>query len=82
VLGLIDGEVVEIGADVGRVGISLVRRLVAAGGELVTVLSGADPGAGAAAQAVHDYLRRRHPLVEVGVFVGGQPEFPLLIGVE
>jgi len=82
VLGLIDGEVVEIGADVGEVGISLVRRLVAAGGELVTVLSGADPGAEAAAQAVHGYLRSRHPLVEVGVFEGGQPEFPLLIGVE
>ena len=82
VLGLIDGEVVEIGADVGEVGISLVGRLVAAGGELVTVLSGGDPGAEAAAEAVRSYLRSRHPLVEVGVFVGGQPEFPLLIGVE
>jgi DAK2 domain fusion protein YloV len=82
VLGLIDGEVVEIGADVGRMGISLVRRLVAAGGELVTVLTGADAGAEDAAQAVHGYLRKRHPLVEVGVFVGGQPDFPLLIGVE
>jgi dihydroxyacetone kinase-like predicted kinase len=82
VLGLIDGEVVEIGADVGEVGISLVGRLVAAGGELVTVLSGADPGADAAAEAVRGYLRSRHPLVEVGVFVGGQPGFPLLIGVE
>jgi len=82
VLGLIDGEVVEIGADVARVGISLVRRLVAAGGELVTVLSGSDRGAAAAAQAVHGYLRSRHPLVEVNVFVGGQPKYPLLIGVE
>ncbi|MDQ1741114.1 MAG: fatty acid kinase, partial [Pseudonocardiales bacterium] len=82
VLGLIDGEVVEIGADVGEVGISLVGRLVAAGGELVTVLSGADPDADTAAEAVHSYLRSRHPLVEVGVFVGGQPGFPLLIGVE
>jgi uncharacterized protein len=82
VLGLIDGEVVEIGTDVGRVGTSLVRRLVAAGGELVTVLSGSDPGADDAAQAVLGYLRSRHPLVEVNVFVGGQPTFPLLIGVE
>ena len=82
VLGLIDGEVVEIGTDVSRMGISLVRRLVAAGGELVTVLSGSDRGANAAAQAVHSYLRSRHPLVEVNVFVGGQPTFPLLIGVE
>jgi dihydroxyacetone kinase-like predicted kinase len=82
VLGLIDGEVVEIGTDVARVGISLVRRLVAAGGELVTVLSGSDRGADDAAQAVHSYLRSRHPLVEVTVFVGGQPGLPLLIGVE
>jgi len=82
VLGLIDGEVVEIGHDVAKVGISLVRRLVAAGGELVTVLSGSDRGAGAAAQAVHHYLRSRHPLVEVNVFAGGQPKYPLLIGVE
>ena len=82
VLGLIDGEVVEIGDDVAKVGIDLVSRLVAAGGELVTVLSGADPGADAAAQAVHGYLGSRHPLVEVNVFVGGQPRFPLLIGVE
>lgn len=82
VLGLIDGEVVEIGSDVSRVGISLVRRLVDAGGELVTVLSGADPAAEVAAQAVHSYLRSRHPLVEVSVFVGGQPQCPLLIGVE
>ena len=82
VLGLIDGEVVEIGSDVGGMGISLVRRLVAAGGELVTVLSGADPGAEAAAQAVRRYLRSEHPLVEVAVLAGGQPDFPLLIGVE
>lgn len=82
VLGLIDGEVVEIGAGIAEVGINLVRRLVAAGGELVTVLAGADPEADAAAQAVHSYLRSQHPLVEVGVFTGGQPRFPLLIGVE
>jgi hypothetical protein len=82
VLGLIDGEVVEIGSDIAEVGISLVQRLVAAGGELVTVLAGADPGAEDAAEAVHSYLRGRHPLVEVGVFAGGQPRFPLLIGVE
>jgi uncharacterized protein len=82
VLGLIDGEVVEIGSEIAEVGISLVRRLVDAGGELVTVVSGADPAASAAAQAVHSYLRTRHPLVEVSVFAGGQPHYPLLIGVE
>jgi hypothetical protein len=82
VLGLIDGEVVEIGADVAGMGISLVSRLVAAGGELVTVLAGSDPAAAGAAQAVERYLRERHPLVEVTGLAGGQPHCPLLIGVE
>ncbi|MCW2523361.1 MAG: Dak phosphatase [Frankiales bacterium] len=82
VLGLIDGEVVEIGSDVGRVGISLVRRLVAVGGELITVLAGSDAGAGAAAEELSRYVRKNHPLVEFNAFSGGQPHFPLLIGVE
>jgi DAK2 domain fusion protein YloV len=82
VLGLIDGEVVEIGSDVAETGTKLVQRLVDAGGELVTVLAGSDPGADAAAAAVERYLRERHPLVEVTTYLGGQPHFPLLIGVE
>ncbi len=82
VLGLIDGEVVEIGTDVAEMGISLVSRLVAVGGELVTVLSGTDPGAAEAAAKVERYVRDRHPLVDVSGFVGGQPHYPLLIGVE
>ena len=82
VLGLIDGEVVEIGTDVVGMGISLVNRLVAAGGELVTVLSGADSGAGAAAEAVVEHVRAKLPFVEVSSYVGGQPHYPLLIGVE
>ena len=82
VLGLIDGEVVEIGSEIGGMGISLVSRLVAAGGELVTVLAGNEPGAAAAAALVAGYLRRHHPLVEVTELAGGQPHCPLLIGVE
>ena len=82
VLGLIDGEVVEIGTDIAAVGIRLVQRLIAAGGELVTVLSGSDDGAAAAAERVHTYIHTEHPLVEISAFVGGQPHFPLLIGVE
>ena len=82
VLGLIDGEVVEIGKDVAGMGISLVGRLVAAGGELVTVLAGADPDAPAAAEAVVGHVRATLPFIEVNSYVGGQPHYPLLIGVE
>ncbi|MGX7679476.1 DAK2 domain-containing protein [Jatrophihabitans sp. DSM 45814] len=82
VLGLIDGEVVEIGSEVAAVGISLVERLISAGGELVTVLSGSDDFAAEASATVERFVRKRHPLVEINAFVGGQPHFPLLIGVE
>ncbi|MDQ1730783.1 MAG: fatty acid kinase [Pseudonocardiales bacterium] len=82
VLGLIDGEVVEIGADVAEVAIRLVERLIGAGGELVTVLAGADPGAEQASRTLERHIRQHHPVVEVSAFAGGQPHFPLLIGVE
>jgi DAK2 domain fusion protein YloV len=82
VLGLIDGEVVEIGSDVAQMGISLVSRLIAAGGELVTVLTGTDPGAAEAAEDVRQYVRTKHPLVEINGYLGGQRHYPLLIGVE
>ncbi len=82
VLGLIDGEVVRIGSDVSEVAIDLVNRLIAAGGELVTVVSGAGAGAAQAAAVLERHVRAAHPLVDISMFSGGQPHFPLLIGVE
>jgi DAK2 domain fusion protein YloV len=82
VLGLIDGEVAEIGGDITSVGCHLVGRLVRAGGELVTILHGGEPGAQYAAEAVAAWVGAEFPLVEVAVFDGGQPHYPLLIGVE
>jgi dihydroxyacetone kinase-like predicted kinase len=53
VLGLIDGEVVEIGASIRSVALTLIDRLLGVGGELITVLvgRGADPGLVAELQA-------------------------------
>jgi DAK2 domain fusion protein YloV len=82
VLGLIDGEVVEIGAEVAAVGISLVERLISAGAELVTVLAGSDPGGTEAAALLGSHVKAHHPLIELNAFTGGQPHFPLLIGAE
>lgn len=82
VLGLIEGEVVRIGSDVSEVAIDLVNRLIAAGGELVTVVAGAGVGAAQAAVVLERHVRAAHPLVDISMFSGGQPHFPLLIGVE
>jgi uncharacterized protein len=81
VLGLIDGEVVEIGASIRSVALALIDRLLGVGGELITVLvgRGADPGLVAELQA---HISQAAPLIEVSVFDGGQPHYPLLLGVE
>jgi dihydroxyacetone kinase-like predicted kinase len=81
VLGLVDGEVVLIGADVAEAGTALVERMLSAGGEMVTALLGAD-APDELAKALADRLRRRHPEVELAVYDSGQPGSPLLLGVE
>ncbi len=81
VLGLLDGDVAVIGADVSEVAKTLLERMLASGGELVTVVTGAEAGTHLAAQLI-DHLRRGHPEVEASVYDGGQTHFPLLLGVE
>lgn len=81
VLGLLEGDVVLIGADVEEVAVALVDRMLDGGGELVTVVSGADAPVGAADRLVA-HVERTRPLAEVVAYEGGQPHYPLLLGVE
>ena len=70
-----------IGADVRAVATDLLDRMLAAGGELVTLVLGedADPGLG---RGLQEHLARAHRSAESCVYLGGQPHYPLLIGVE
>jgi DAK2 domain fusion protein YloV len=81
VLGLLEGDVVLIGDDVERVAVELVERMLDGGGELVTVVVGeqAPPGAG---DRLVRHVERSRPAVEVVAYQGGQPHYPLLLGVE
>jgi DAK2 domain fusion protein YloV len=81
VLGLVDGDVAVIGSDVGEVAYDLLRRLLDAGGELVTVVTGADCPGGLG-DALAERVGAAYPLVEAEVHAGGQPHYPLLLGVE
>ena len=81
VLGLLEGDVVLIGDDVERVGSALVDRMLTGGGELVTVITGADAGEGMG-ERLAEQVERAHRPVEVVVYEGGQPHYPLLLGVE
>ena len=79
-LGVIAGDFALVGSDLGEVAREVVDRLLGGGGELVTIVSGADGGRLAADTAA--YVERRHPLVDVVVHDGGQDRYPLLVSVE
>jgi dihydroxyacetone kinase-like predicted kinase len=81
VLGLIDGEVVEIGRGLVAVAFALTDRLLGVGAELMTVLVGADAAAGVGDLIVR-HVQERAPFTDVTVYSGGQPNYPLIIGIE
>ncbi len=91
VLGVVAGDFAVVGDDLEQVAVEVVRRLVAGGGELVTVVAGAaeDPGpdgvgegAVALAERVARRVRDEHPYLDVMVYDGGQQRYPLLLSVE
>jgi uncharacterized protein len=81
VLGIVDGDFAVIGDDLVEVARTVVDRMLGSGGELVTLLTGAgaDPGL---AGAVAEHARDGRPEVDTVQYDGGQPRYPLLIGVE
>ena len=81
VLGLLEGDVVLIGAELEAVAVELVDRMLDGGGELVTVVTGADAPDGAGQRLV-EHVERLRSAVEVVAYEGGQPHYPLLLGVE
>ncbi|MFJ9568077.1 DAK2 domain-containing protein [Streptomyces bacillaris] len=81
VLGLIDGDVAVIGADVQTTARTVLDRMLAAGGELVTLVLGEDVP-DTLADALEEYVREGHLAVDTVVYRGGHQRAPLLIGVE
>jgi DAK2 domain fusion protein YloV len=81
VLGVVGGEVALLGTDEGQVAIEVLTRLLAAGGELVTLVVGVS-ATPELVQEVQRWLRSKHSELEVVVVEGGQPVYSLLIGVE
>ncbi|WP_020661819.1 DAK2 domain-containing protein [Amycolatopsis benzoatilytica] len=87
VVGLVDDEVVSIepapasATNLVAAAVGVLNRMLALGGELVTVLSGADAPPGLTAELT-EQLRLEHPEVELTTYAGGQVDAVLLMGVE
>ena len=80
-LGIAGDEVLIVGEDIVAAGAGLIDLLLVAGGELVTVLTGAgvDPRSDVALQ---DHVHREHLGAEIVTYHTGHRGDALLIGVE
>ncbi|MFJ6790181.1 DAK2 domain-containing protein [Streptomyces angustmyceticus] len=81
VLGLIDGDVAVIGSELTATAMTVLDRMLSAGGEMVTLVLGAQAPDGLA-DRLEEYVRERHLAVDTVVYDGGRHAAPLLIGVE
>ncbi|MGC0374565.1 DAK2 domain-containing protein [Streptomyces sp. SAI-229] len=81
VLGLVDGDVAVIGQDLTATAEAVLDRMLAAGGELVTLVLGDDAPASVAAR-LETRVREGYLAVDTVVYHGGRQGALLLIGVE
>jgi dihydroxyacetone kinase-like predicted kinase len=81
VLGVVDGDAALIGAQLEDVALRVADAMLSSSSELVTLVTGAEPGE-ALARAVRDHLEATRPDLSVEVYAGGQGGYPLLLGVE
>jgi DAK2 domain fusion protein YloV len=79
-LGVVHGDFAIVGEDLYEVATGVLERLLGGGGELVTLVAGAE--AGDLAQACEHWVQRAHPGVDVALYEGGQERYPLLMAVE
>ncbi|KRC46607.1 MULTISPECIES: DAK2 domain-containing protein [unclassified Nocardioides] len=79
-LGVIAGDFAVVGDELGSVALVVLDRLLAAGGELVTLVGGVDSGE--LADRATAWVEEFHPHVDVVVYDGGQERYPLLMSVE
>jgi uncharacterized protein len=81
VLGVVEGDFAVIGDSLSAVADDVVHRLLSGGGELLTLVTG-DGAPSDLADRLERQISSERPEVDVVVYDGGQPRYPLLVAVE
>ncbi|MER7520269.1 DAK2 domain-containing protein [Streptomyces sp. NPDC126499] len=81
VLGLIEGDVAVIGRDLTATAVTVLDRMLSAGGELVTLIVSSDTPQDLA-PTLEQHVRATYLAVDTTVYDAGEGAPPLLIGVE
>lgn len=80
-IGILDKTIVASAATAEEAGRMLFERMLGQGGEIVTILTGAEADASLTA-GLASWLGERYPDIEVEIHEGGQPLYPYLIAVD
>lgn len=80
-LGLIGSDVLVIAPEQPEAATALIDLMLATGGEMITILAGADLDP-AARERIDEHVRREYAGIELAVYDGGQSGQLLQIGVE
>ncbi len=81
IIGLAGGNLIAGGKTVGETALTLVKNLMDKDSEIITLIRGKDMPDKEAADLVTK-IEAAYPDVEVNVYDGSQPLYPLIIGVE
>ncbi|MFA5867397.1 MAG: DAK2 domain-containing protein [Actinomycetota bacterium] len=81
IIGIASGDLVAGGRTIGETALKLLKALIDKDSEIVSLIRGENFDEEAAA-AVAAKIEKDYPDVEVHVYEGGQPLYPLIMGVE
>jgi fatty acid kinase len=81
VLGVVEGDFAMIGDSLHTVAEEVILRLLGGGGELLTLVTGDGVPADLAGR-LERRIGEERPEIDVVVYAGGQPRYPLLVAVE
>ena len=81
IMGLIEGKIKVVGADIGEICVDLVSRMVDAMSTSISLYKGADV-VEEDAEKLKETLEEKYPNCDINVYDGGQPLYYYYIGVE